>query len=161
MSKCQAESYLRRDPALKKLGYGHFQSVNTGWDLPKPQNKNKLSFILKSPRGGGQAGWNRFHVYMDATSRCHDVMMGHVTIIVTPRKCDVSLEFMPLSHGAAAGGGLMFRLGFISQISEGLDNNIRPPIGWAHLILLPDWLNISNVLFSISQWKSEVVRVTL
>ena len=163
MSKRQ-KSYLWKDAALKKLGYGHFQSVNTGWDLERSHKTTTNSHLFSNHREGRtDIGRNRINERaIFILMRCHGVTMGHVTIIVTPRNCDISLEFMPLSHGAQcapAAGRVNVQIGIYISASSGKLGILTswPSIGWDHPILLSDWPTLSNVSLSGSpntaQWN--------
>ena len=150
MSKRQ-NSYLRKDAALK-TGLRPF-SISKHRLRFREATKQQQSLIYSqiTVRGGQTAdeielmkGRNLYWCYVTVSRE------GHVTIIVTPRNCDISLEFMPLSHGAVCGTSssrVNVQIGIYISSSSGKlwISTSWSPIGWDHPILLSDWRILSDV----------------
>ena len=102
-------------------------------------------------RGRTDRGWNRINARaIFILTRCHGVTIGHVTIIVTPRKLwHLTRIYAPESRSpsAPAAGRVNVQIGIYISSSSGKLWILTswPPIGWDHPILLSDWRILSDV----------------
>ena len=113
----------------KKLGYGHFQSANTGWDLQEATKQQQtLIYSQITVRGRTDRGWNRINARaIFILTRCHGVTIGHVTIIVTPRKLwHLTRIYAPESRSpsAPAAGRVNVQIGIYISSSSGKSDSV-------------------------------------